>query len=101
MFYLKKLNCMQVKINKQIITLFQNTSLVNEHNDDIVAKDQDFLNHLISNFKLQYNGSGTKLKFREYVKKSVNTLTEILDTNEIEVHDDLLTLSEFVFEQTY
>ena len=92
---------MQVKINKQIITLFQNTSLVNEQTNDLVSKDQDFLNHLISNFKLHYNGSGTKIKFREYVTKSVHTLTEILGTNEIEVHDDLLILSELVFDQIY
>ena len=91
---------MQVKINKQIIALFENSSLINK-TEERLSGDEQFLNHLISVFKTRYNGSGTKIKFKEYVKKSVKTLTEVLDKDDIVVDDKMLTLSEHVFDKTY
>jgi len=91
---------MQVKINKQIIALFQNSSLISK-SDEQLANDEQFLDNLISHFKTQYNGSGTKIKFKEYIKKTVKTLTEVLDKDEVTVDEDMLILSEHIFDQTY
>ena len=91
---------MQVKINKNIIALFENTSLVREIPSVQFDADKEFLDNLITEFKT-INSNSTKFEFTEYVKKSVTTLSEILNLDKLDKQGDLLVLSEFVYDQTY